>query len=55
MEKYQIISCIAVIIFIIEIRFSPRIQISRNRDILIFYNVYILGTRRNYINTHIKW
>lgn len=46
----------AIIIFIIwvEMRFKPRFQLTVNRDLLLFYNVYMFGTKRNYINLYIK-
>jgi hypothetical protein len=50
-----LVSIIVVLALIIEIRFKPRLEVTVNRDVLLFYNVYTFGTRRNYINLHIKW
>ena len=52
----MIITVSIVIIFClwIEMRFKPRFEVTVNRDLLLFYNVYMFGTKRNYINLHIK-
>ena len=48
------LSIIIVLILIVKIRFRPRIEVTVNKDVLLFYNVYTFGIKRSYINLHIK-
>lgn len=50
----MILGALIAFIFIAELRFRPRFEVTVNRDLLLFYNVYTFGTRRNYIDLKIK-
>lgn len=50
-----LVSIIIIFVLIIEIRFKPRFEVNNiSRDLLLFYNVHMFSTKRNYINLHIK-
>ncbi len=53
-SEIVIISIVIIFCLWIEMRFKPRFEVTVNRDLLLFYNVYMFGTKRNYINLHIK-